>query len=77
MTPGTLVWLALADYRGVFYAIPGIVTRDHGPAHEYRLLVVCDGYEDVGARIAEAPGCQFVTWARLEDVSMRAEQEAA
>lgn len=77
MTPGTPVWLALADYRGVYYTIPGVVEKDHGPAFDYRLLVVCAGYDDFGSHVERAPGCQYVTWARLADVSVRAEQEAA
>lgn len=68
--------LILRDHRGVLYRVPGWVTKDHGPAFEYRLLVICPGYEDFGSAVNVAPGSMYCTWARLADVSMR-EAEAA
>lgn len=69
--------LILRDHRGVPYRVPGWVLKDHGPAHEYRLLVVCEGYDDFGSHVERAPGSMYCVWVRLADVSVRAEQEAA
>lgn len=72
MIPPYLVTLTLPDGR----TIPGVVTVDHGPAVEYRFLVVCAGYEEFPRGIYHSPGALFVIWASDADIEC-VEQVAA
>ena len=42
MTPPYPVRLYLQDPRGMYYAITGLVIKDHGPAHEFRWEMTID-----------------------------------
>jgi hypothetical protein len=77
MHPVTPVWLSIVDARGVWHAIPAVVTVDHGPIFEYRYLTVAAGYEEFpSGQVLRSPAGQYVTWASDEMIAER-RQEAA
>lgn len=77
MQIGTPVWLSVTDPRGVWHAIPAVVTVDHGPVFEYRYLTVAAGYEEFpSGQVLRSPSGMYVTWASDEMIAER-RQEAA